>query len=36
MAPPNVDNIIKEIETLNLQTLAREQGSYLVYPDTKV
>jgi sulfonate dioxygenase len=36
MPPPNTDAIIQEIEKLNLQTLARTKGHYLVYPDTKV
>lgn len=36
MAPPNVDSIIQEIEKINLQSLAREKGHYLVYPKTKV
>jgi sulfonate dioxygenase len=36
MAPPNTDAIIQEIEKLNLQTLARTKGHYIVYPDTKV
>lgn len=36
MAPPNVDSIIQEIEKINLQSLAREKGHYVVYPETKV
>lgn len=39
MAPPHsndVEQIVQEIEKLNLQKLAREKGSYLVYPDTTV
>lgn len=36
MAPPNTDVIIQEIEKLNLQTLARTKGNYVVYPDDKV
>ncbi|CAO0799439.1 unnamed protein product [Mucor circinelloides] len=35
MAPPNTDAIIQEIEKLNLQTLARTKGNYVVYPDVK-
>ncbi|KAI9470863.1 MAG: hypothetical protein EXX96DRAFT_542926 [Benjaminiella poitrasii] len=36
MAPPNTDAVIQEIEKLNLQEIARKQGHYLVYPDTKI
>lgn len=36
MSPPHTDAIIQEIEKLDLQSIAREKGHYLVYPDTKV
>jgi sulfonate dioxygenase len=36
MSPPNTDAIIQEIEKINLQSVAREKGHYLVYPDAKV
>ncbi|KAG2204694.1 hypothetical protein INT47_011990 [Mucor saturninus] len=35
MSPPNTDAIIQEIKKLDLQSLAREKGPYLVYPETK-
>ena len=36
MSPPNADIITEGIEKLDLQSIARKQGHYLVYPETKV
>jgi sulfonate dioxygenase len=36
MSPPNTDAIIQEIEKLDLQSIAREKGHYVVFPETKV
>lgn len=36
MSPPNTDIIIQEIQRLDLQSIAREKGPYIVFPKTKV